>query len=135
MYTTFCLQQMRCFYLIPNRFCRTLYIKFYIKILQFSLSFNFVKYKRWFCCQLTLNAVQLQKQRCSTLSFNLVTKKEKCRYPKGCFGEALHFTAIIFLETLCTNGPEVSVANNQISCFISLFTFKDDKIEFLRVNG
>lgn len=45
----------------------------------------------------------------------------------GCLGESLHFTTIIFLDTRCIEEPKISTASSQISCFVSLFTFKDDR--------
>lgn len=59
--------------------------------------------------------IEQEQENWFSVSDLLVKLKEKCKYPKGCFGLALHFTAIMFLDTLWTTGPTASVNKLQTS--------------------
>ena len=84
----------------------------------------------------TLNARQLHWNLCSGIClFLVVSKNAKCKNPRGCFGLGLHLTTIMFLVTLCTRGPVVSVASNQIACLVSLDTCNEFRMEFFSVSG
>ena len=71
------------------------------------------------------------------LSFcNKKKKKNEGKQLNGYLGKAFSFYCqYTFRYLLLKFESKVSLADNQIFCFVPLFMFKDDKIEFLKVNG